>query len=115
MLTESALLGFCGGLLGLIVALWGVQTLIQLAPANRIPRVNEIRFDGWVFAFNLGVSLATSLLFGLAPALQLTRARQARNWKDAAARGSARSGAMRSVLVMAEVAPALVLLIGAVC
>jgi hypothetical protein len=49
----------------------------------------------------------------LHPALQLTRARQTRNWKDAAARGSARYGALRSVLVMAEVALALILLIGA--
>jgi len=113
LLTESAVLGVSGGLLGLIVALWGVEALVQLAPANRIPRVDEIRFDGWVFAFNIGVSLVTSMLFGLAPALQLTRARQTQNWKDAAARGSARSGAMRSVLVMAEVALALILLIGA--
>ncbi len=113
LLTESVLLGVIGGSLGLIVALWGVETLIQFAPANRIPRLSEIRFDGWVFAFNIGVSLATSLLFGLAPALQLTGARQARNWKDAAARGSARSGALRSMLVMAEVALALILLIGA--
>jgi putative ABC transport system permease protein len=113
LLTESAVLGIIGGLLGLIVALWGVETLIQFAPANRIPRIHEIRFDGWVFAFNTAVSLVTSLLFGLAPALQLTRARQTQNWKDAAARGSARSGALRSVLVMAEVALALILLIGA--
>jgi putative ABC transport system permease protein len=113
LLTESAVLGVIGGLLGLIVALWGVETLIQFAPANRIPRIDEIRFDGWVFAFNIGVSLVTSMLFGLAPALQLTRARQTRNWKDAAARGSARTGALRSVLVMAEVALALILLIGA--
>jgi putative ABC transport system permease protein len=113
LLTESAVLGVIGGLLGLIVALWGVETLIQLAPANRIPRIDEIRFDGWVFAFNIGVSLFTSVLFGLAPALQLTGARQTQNWKDAAARGSARSGALRSVLVMSEVALALILLIGA--
>ncbi len=113
LLTESAVLGVIGGLLGLIVALWGVETLIQLAPANRIPRIDEIRFDGWVFVFNIGVSLLTSMLFGLAPALQLTRARQTRNWKDAAARGSARTGALRSLLVMAEVALALILLIGA--
>src|ERR1039458_10359435 len=102
LLTESAVLGVIGGLLGLIVALWGVETLIQLAPANRIPRIDEIRFDGWVFAFNIGISLLTSMLFGLAPALQLTRAR-----------GSARTGALRSLLVMAEVALALILLIGA--
>lgn len=113
LLTESAVLGVIGGSLGLIVALWGVEMLIQFAPANRIPRLGEIRFDGWVLAFNIGVSLVTSMLFGLAPALQLTRVRQTQNWKDAAARGSARSGALRSVLVMAEVALALILLIGA--
>ena len=113
LLTESAVLGVIGGLLGLLVALWGVEGLIHLAPANRIPRIDEIRFDGWVFAFNICISLVTSMLFGLAPALQLTRARQTQNWKDAAARGSARSGVLRSVLVMAEVALALILLIGA--
>jgi putative ABC transport system permease protein len=113
LLTESAVLGVIGGSLGLIVALWGVETLTQFAPSNRIPRIDEIRIDGWVFAFNIGVSLVASVLFGLAPALQLTRARQTQNWKEAAARGSARAGALRSVLVMSEVALALVLLIGA--
>jgi len=113
LLTESAVLGVMGGLLGLIVASWGVAALIQLAPPKRIPRLEEIHFDRWVLAFNLGVSLFTSVLFGLAPAVQLSRTRQARNWKDAGARGSARTGALRSVLVMAEVALALVLLIGA--
>jgi len=113
LLTESAVLGIAGGLLGLIVAGWGVAALIQLAPPSRIPRMDEIRFDGWVLAFNLGASLVTSFLFGLAPAIQLSRTREARNFQDAAARGSTRSGAFRSVLVMAEVALALVLLIGA--
>ena len=113
LLTESAVLGLTGGLAGLLVAAWGVAALIHLAPAGRIPRIDEIRFDRWVLAFNIGASLVTSLLFGLAPAIQLSRARAARNWKDAAARGSARSGALRSVLVMAEVALAMVLLIGA--
>jgi predicted permease len=113
LLTESALLGVIGGALGLIVALWGVEALIQLAPAGRIPRLDEIRLDGWVLAFNMGVSLATGMLFGLAPAIQLSRARAAWNWRDAVARGSARTGALRSILVMAEVALALVLLIGA--
>jgi putative ABC transport system permease protein len=113
LLTESVVLGAIGGLLGLIVAVWGVAALVQLAPPNRIPRVNEIRFDVWILAFNAGVSLFTSLLFGLAPAWQLTRARQPQNWKDASARGSTRTGALRSVLVTAEVALALVLLIGA--
>ena len=56
LLTESAVLGVIGGLLGLIVALWGVETLTEFAPANRIPRMDEIRFDGWVFAFNMGVA-----------------------------------------------------------
>jgi len=113
LLTESVVLGAIGGLLGLIVAVWGVAALVQLAPPNRIPRLEEIHFDGWVLAFNAGVSLFTSLLFGLAPAWQLTRARQPQNWKDVSARGSARTGALRSMLVTAEVALALVLLIGA--
>jgi putative ABC transport system permease protein len=113
LLTESAVLGIIGGLIGLIVALWGVEALIQFAPPNRIPRLHEIRIDGWVLAFNIGLSLVTSIFFGLAPAVQLSRTREVRNWKDAAARGTARSGALRSVLVMAEVGLALVLLIGA--
>ena len=113
LLTESALLGVAGGALGLIVAAWGVEALVQLAPAGRIPRLDEIRLDGWVLAFNMGVALATGILFGLAPAIQLSRACAAWNWRDAGSRGSARAGTLRSVLVMAEVALALVLLIGA--
>jgi putative ABC transport system permease protein len=90
-----------------------VSTLTQLAPPAKIPRLNEIRFDGWVLAFNLGMSLATSLLFGLAPAVQFARGGQPGNWQDASQRGSARAGGLHSALVMAEVGIALVLLIGA--
>jgi len=113
LLTESAVLGILGGFLGLLVAEWGVAALLQLAPPERIPRLNEIRFDGWVLAFNMGVSLVTSVLFGLAPAMQLSRTRAARHIKDAAARGSSRSGALRSAMVVAEVALAVILLTGA--
>ena len=113
LLTESAVLGIAGGLLGLIVAMWGVSTLTQLAPPGKIPRLNEIRFDGWVLAFNLGMSLATSLLFGLAPAVQFARAGLPGNWQDTSQRVSARAAGLRSALVMAEVGLALVLLIGA--
>ena len=115
LLTESAVLGITGGLLGILVAMWGVDALTRLAPPGRIPRLDEIRFDGWVLAFNLGVSLLTGILFGLAPALQLSRTREARSWREASTRGVSygRSGMLRSALVMAEVALALVLLIGA--
>ncbi len=113
MLTESVLLGLMGGVLGVLLAYWGVQLLIAFGPDN-IPRLNEIRIDLGVLAFTFAVSLVTGLLFGLVPALQSSRP----DLNDALKEGSrgstgGRSGIMRNAFVVAEVSLALVLLIGA--
>ena len=113
LLTESVLLAGLGGLLGLLMAVWGTDLLIALVPEN-IPRSSEIRLDGAVLGFTLLVSLATGILFGLAPALQMLHL-DLRGALNESARGTAGSGhhRLRNTLVITEVALALVLLVGA--
>jgi predicted permease len=113
LLTESALIGLAGGAAGLLLAVWGVDSITALAPAN-LPRINEVRIDGSVLAFTLFTSVLTGIVFGLAPALQLPRLSIHEVVKDGA-RGSAgaRRRWLRHSLVVSEVAIALVLLIGA--
>ncbi|MFP5264638.1 MAG: ABC transporter permease [Blastocatellia bacterium] len=114
MLTESALLAFAGGAVGLLLAVWGLDILIALSPAD-IPRLNQVGIDGRVLAFTLGASLITGLIFGLAPALQASKPDLNETLKEGgrAATGSNRGSRMRGLLVIAEVALSLVLLIGA--
>jgi putative ABC transport system permease protein len=114
MLTESVLLGLLGGGLGLLLALWCVSLLRRFSPGN-IPRLDEVGIDARVLGFTLAVSLLTGLIFGLIPALQISRTELYAPLKDG---GSQLSGAqsrqrLRNLLVISEVALALVLLIGA--
>ena len=113
LLTESVLLSAIGGALGLMFAAWGTDVLIRLVPQN-IPRAAEIRLDPLVLAFTFGVALATGVLFGLAPALHASRLdlRESLNESGRTTGGSARH-TLRSSLVIAEVALALILLTGA--
>jgi putative ABC transport system permease protein len=108
VLTESAVIAIAGGALGALLATWGVPLLLSIAPANRIPRLQEIHIDRWVLAFTAVVSAIAGLLFGLAPALQSARAVDYRS-----ARATSSSGRLRNLLVVAEMALALVLLTGA--
>jgi putative ABC transport system permease protein len=113
MLTESVLLALMGGVLGVLLAFWGVQFLIRFGPDN-IPRLSEVTLDLRVLGFTFGISLLTGLLFGLIPALQASRP----DLNDALKEGSrgstgVRCRTFRNVFVVAEVALALVLLIGA--
>jgi len=112
LLTESSILALAGGALGLLVALWAVPILLKLTPPQLLPRYAEVSINAQVLGFTLLLSLATSLLFGIAPALQLSKARLAEFLKqdDRRLTGGQR---MRSVLVVAEIALSLVLLIGA--
>jgi predicted permease len=111
LLTESLVLASAGGMLGLIVAYWGIDLLLAIAPES-IPRIGEVGLDPRVATFSIVVSIAVGVLFGLAPALQAARTNVADALKDGGRTGTARSG-VRSVLVVAEIALSLVLLIGA--
>ena len=111
LLTESLLLALAGGALGLLFAYWLVETLVAFGPA--IPRLSEIGVDGRAIAFTFGVSLLTSLLCGLAPALSASRTDLNEALKEGGRSASASSGMARGALVVAEVALTLVLLVGA--
>jgi putative ABC transport system permease protein len=115
LLTESVVLSGLGGLLGLIFAAWGTDLLVRLVPQN-IPRIADIELDGVVLGFTILVSLVTGVLFGLAPAFQASRL-DLQTALNESGRGSTAGGSMRhqlrSVLVIAEVALALLLLTAA--
>jgi predicted permease len=114
MITDSLLLALLAGAAGLLLAYWGSKTLVALAPAG-LPRLAETGIDRWVLAFTLGVSMITSLLLGLVPAFYASKV----DLNDALKQGTRRvvSGGrmvhMRGVLVVGEIALAVVLLCGA--
>jgi putative ABC transport system permease protein len=114
LLTESLILGFAGGLLGLVLAYWGVDALRALVPANT-PRMDEVHIDPAVLAFTFGVSLVTGLFFGLAPAWQVARTdlREALNETGRGASSARGSRHLRAGLVVSEFALAVLLLVGA--
>jgi predicted permease len=111
-LTESVLLALAGGLLAMVMAMWGADLLRQLAAAQ-IPRSWEIGLDWRVFAFLLGICGVTGIGFGLAPAIAAARADVQTGLKEARGRGSLGPRRLRDALVVAEVTLAFVLLIGA--
>jgi len=122
LLTESVLLAGCGGVLGLGLGVLGVRGLLLLVPGD-IPRVTDATgaamvvpaLDWRVTAFTIGVSLLTGLLFGLFPALHTSKPDLVSTLKEASGRSGTgvRHTRVRSVLVVAEMALALVLLVGA--
>jgi len=112
-LTESLLLSVMGGLLGIGLAWEGVRVLVAMAP-SWLPRLHAIRVDGRVLLFSVGISLLTGLIFGLVPALQGSKSQFADALKNVT-RGGTAGGArhrLRAVLVAAQLALALMLLIG---
>jgi putative ABC transport system permease protein len=115
LLCESVLLAVIGGALGLVIAFWGTHGLIALVP-QQIPRTENIHLDPAVLIFALGISIATGIIFGLAPALQATRVDLNQSLK-ATASGSIGGGVERArvgrALVIAEIALALILLVSA--
>ncbi|HTG13661.1 MAG TPA: ABC transporter permease, partial [Blastocatellia bacterium] len=114
LLTESLMLAVIGGALGVLLSIFGLRLLVKLAPAN-LPRVAEVSIDLWVLGFTFAVSLLTGIIFGLAPALQVSKPDLNAALKEGS-RGSsdgARSGLLRRALVVAEIALSLVLLVSA--
>ncbi len=113
MLTESLLLSLLGGALGALLAVWGVQLLVSLS-ADSLPRTVNVNIDGTVLVFTLLISIATGLLFGLAPAFRTVKVNLIDSLKDGA-RGSEGTlrNRTRSLLIVFESAVAVILLIGA--
>jgi putative ABC transport system permease protein len=114
LLTESLLLALAGGVLGTLIAVWGVEAVVELS-ASSLPRGNEINIDGRVIGFMLAITLATGLLFGLAPAWQSAKPDLNESLKEGGGKGVGSGGRhrLRGLLVVGEIAIALVLLVGA--
>lgn len=114
MLTESAVLALVAGVGGVIVARWGVTALLALAPPD-LPRLDEVTVDLSALGFALLISLAASFVFGLAPAWHVSRVDLADGLRQSG-KGSAlgvRSGWARKAFVVAEIALAVALVMGA--
>jgi putative ABC transport system permease protein len=114
LLTESLLLSFLGGGLGLLLAFWATDTLVSISPVD-MPRGNEARIDLQVFVFSMATSLLTGVVFGLIPSLQISKTDINKSLKEGAdnIHGSYGRRYLRNVLVATEVALALTLLTGA--
>ncbi len=114
LLTESVLLSLVSGLIGLGLSLWLLKLLIAISPAGS-PRINEIGIDWRVFIFALGVTVLAGLLFGLVPALHMSRPDLNETLKESGRQGS--TGASRnrvgSFLIVSEIALSFILLVSA--
>jgi putative ABC transport system permease protein len=114
LLTESAALGLFGGVAGILIAYWGVHSLRSLLPAD-MPKANPIQVDGYVLGFALLLSAAASFVFGLAPALLAAGSDLQKTLREGAGRAGSGGGrqSMRTILAAAEIAVAMILLVGA--
>jgi predicted permease len=114
LLTESVLLALLGGTLGLLFAYWSRDLLVASRPAQLFPNGIDVPLDARVFLFTLLISVATGVLFGLAPAIQGSRSDLAIELKDRTQEPAARRKvSLRGGLIMAQVALSLVALVGA--
>ena len=113
ILTETILIGLVGGALGVLLAVWGIDLLRALHP-DSVPRLNEIVLDSKVLVFALGVSLFTGLCIGILPAIQFSGAMgdSLRETTNRVSRGIVRKS-VRQMLIVGELALALMLLVGA--
>jgi putative ABC transport system permease protein len=111
LLTENALLGLAGGLLGLLLAALTLKSIIHFAPS--IPRIEDVSIDLRVLGFSLLTSFLVSLLVGLTPALGSTRVDLSEALKQSSRGASASHRGLRSLLIIGELALSLVLLVGA--
>lgn len=114
LFTESTMLALTGGAVGLLVAFWGLAAITKLLPAD-FPRLNEIHIDLRILAFTFAASVLTGILFGLVPALQISRTdvQEAIKETGRGTAGSRRQSRFRQALIVAEVALSVVLLAGA--
>jgi putative ABC transport system permease protein len=114
LLTESLLLSAIGGAIGLALSIWLTKLLVSISPANT-PRFDEIRPDARVFLFTLGLTVITGVLFGLIPALQVSRIDLNGGLKESGRTGSggAHSKRWRSLMMVSEIALSFMLLVGA--
>ena len=114
LLIEALLLSLTSAIAGTLLSLWGVKAMLALSRQN-LPRLNEVGIDLTVLAFTVAIALLTSLLFGLTPALQASKINLVQALKDGSrgVSGGQRASRVRGLLVIAEVALSLVLLIGA--
>ena len=116
LLSESVLLALIGGVFGFLLAFWGVHLLRVIAPPGT-PRLNDVGLNWPVLAYTMGISLVAGILFGLAPALQLTKPELNMSLKEVGAGKfgtifSRRPHRLRSLLVVSEIALAFVLVTG---
>jgi putative ABC transport system permease protein len=112
MLTESVLLALIAGALGLVLALWGLRLYGQFGPHDLI-RGTQPAINGWVMAFTMLLSVAASMIFGLAPALEMSRVDLNDALKESSRGATGGRRFLRESMVAIEVAASLMLLIGA--
>jgi putative ABC transport system permease protein len=114
LFTESTLLALTGGVVGLLIAFWGLAAITKLLPTD-FPRLNEIHIDLRVLGFTFAASMLTGILFGLVPALQVSRpdVQEAIRETGRGTSGSRRQSRFRQALIVVEVALSVVLLAGA--
>jgi putative ABC transport system permease protein len=112
LLAESVVLAVAGGAAGAVVMVWLLEALLALAPSG-LPRVQEVHVDGQVLAFTAAVSLLSAFVFGILPALHSSAADVHDSLKETSRGASTARSVLRSTLVVAEFALALILLVGA--
>ncbi len=114
LFTESTLLALTGGVVGLMIAYWGLAGITKLLPGD-FPRLNEIHMNLRVLGFTFAASVLTGILFGLVPALQISRPDVQETIRETGrgAAGSRRQSRFRQALIVVEVALSVVLLVGA--
>ena len=111
LLTESLVLTLCGGVVGVLIALWGKDVALALIPTTGFPIAFDLSVDARVLGVAAGVTVATGIAFGLVPALQASKVELVPALRDGAASGSARRSRLQSGLVTAQVALSLVSLV----
>src|SRR5215471_14945599 len=104
LVIESLLLSMAGGLLGFLLAYWGVPAIVKtLPPGFPLPRTGEIAVDFRILGFTLALSVASGILFGIFPALQMNRTRVSAGLRQGGRTGTSASRGLRNTLVISEI------------